>query len=91
MRVRVHSASPGGALEWGTRALRSVFYHALNQEYETETNERDLPYTQAEQRHEPEGFSERVRYEDRTHQIKSNDSDDPAYPRLRPISSGGFN
>ena len=91
MRVRVHSASPVGALEWCTWALRSIFYHALNLEHQTETSERDVPYTQAEQRSVPNGLSEGVRCEDRTHQTKSNDSDDPAYPRLRSISSGDFN
>jgi hypothetical protein len=91
MRVRVHSALLVGALEWGTWGLRSVFYHALSLEHRTETNERDAPYTKAEQRHAPNGFYERVRCDDRIHQTKSNNSDDPAYPRLQPISSGDFN
>ena len=36
MRARVHSGSPVAALEWGTWASRSAFYHGSNLEHQAE-------------------------------------------------------
>jgi hypothetical protein len=92
MRVRVHSASPVGALEWGTWASQTAFYHGSSLEHQTEISlNHDLPYTPAQQRNIPSRFCERIRCTDRAHQSKGDDGDGPAHPHLRTVSSAGFN
>ena len=57
---------------------------------QTEVNE-DVPNTAAKQCHIPNGFSYRIRCDNRTHQTERNDNKCPAYPALQSIFPGDLN